>query len=161
MKCIKHCFSYKYCEMRKLFCVMFISNLLQLSVLPCFDFQEEKQCSQRYNMRSASFDTNKDMLHSGQSPYRVQTAVGEEISETYNWHAQCSGTFLALPSQCTKGNLLCCCSLASQPLSYSEQLCSCAANAHFPTFQNNISFSWYLFSGCGPGFSHLYHHSMS
>lgn len=31
---------------------------------------EEKQCSWCYNVRSTSFDKNKDMLHSGQSPYK-------------------------------------------------------------------------------------------
>lgn len=38
----------------------------------------------------------------------------------------------SLPSQCTEGSLLCCCSLASQLLRYSQELtkCSCAANAH-------------------------------
>lgn len=34
---------------------------------------EEKQCSWCYNVRSASLDTNKDMLHSGQSRYKQST----------------------------------------------------------------------------------------
>lgn len=43
MKHVKHCFSYKYCEMRKFFHVTFITNLLQLSRLPRFDFQGLKK----------------------------------------------------------------------------------------------------------------------
>lgn len=43
MKHIKHCFSYKYCGMRKFFHVTFITNVLQLSTLPHFDFQGLKK----------------------------------------------------------------------------------------------------------------------
>lgn len=44
---------------------------------------EKKQCSWRYNVRSASFDTNKDMLHSGQSPYKqsANSSRGRDLKD--------------------------------------------------------------------------------
>lgn len=43
MKHIKHCFSYKHCEMKNLFHVTSITKLLQLSMLLHFDFQGLKK----------------------------------------------------------------------------------------------------------------------
>lgn len=127
-----------------------------------FSRVEEKHCSWSYNVRSASFNTNKDMLHSGQSPYKqsANSNRGKDLRDLQLtcWMFRCIPLLFLLSA-------LCCCSLVFVFWYFSSwgilKSWQYVAVQQMPTLyipKHHVLL--FMFSCSCSGFSRLQHHSL-